>query len=98
MSQNSSRLKRSSLKTSSREKIELDRNLGTDPFQIQEILMRSDFPNPITEDVDEFGKFVAEMSYIQSRMHSDCDSAESISDSDLEDGELRKMYAKSRGL
>ena len=26
-------------------------------------------------------------------MHSDCDSAESIADSDLEDGELRKMLA-----
>ena len=38
----------------------------------------------------KFGKVGAEMSYIQSQMHSDCDSAESIADSDLEDGELRK--------
>ena len=49
--------------------------------------------NPITEDVDEFGKVGAEMSYIQSYMPSDSDSAESIADSDLEDGELRKMLA-----
>ena len=34
---------------------ELDRNLGTD----------------ITEDMDEFGKVGAEMSYFQSQMHSD---------------------------
>ena len=40
--------------------------------------------------MDEFGKVGAEMSYIQSQMHSDYDSAESIADSDLEDGELRK--------
>ena len=33
------------------------------------------------------------MSYIQSQMHSEYDSAESIADSDLEDGELRKMLA-----
>ena len=56
--------------------------------------MRSDFQNPIAEDMDEFGKVGAEMSYIQSQMHSVYDSAESIADSDLlEDGELRKMLA-----
>ena len=33
-------------------RIELDRNLGTDPYQIQERFMR----NSVTEDVDEFGK------------------------------------------
>ena len=55
--------------------------------------MRNNFQNPITEDMDEFGKVGAEMSYIQSQMHSDYDSAESIADSDLEDGELRKMLA-----
>ena len=49
--------------------------------------------NSITEDMDEFGKVGAEMSYLQSQMHSDYDSAESIADSDLEDGELRKMQA-----
>ena len=80
-------------------KIELDRNLGTDPYQRQERFMS----NSITEDVDDFGKVAAEMSYLQSQMHSDYDSAESIADSDLE-GELRKMlasttiYAKSRRL
>ena len=68
---------------------EFDRNLGTDPYQIQERFMR----NSLTEDVDEFGKVDAEMSYLQSKMHSECDSAESIADSDLEDGELRKMLA-----
>ena len=31
------------------------------------------------------------MPYFPSRIHSDYDSAESIADSDLEDGELRKM-------
>ena len=74
-------------------RIEVDRNLGTDPYQIQERFKRSNFPNPITEDMDEFGKVGAEMSHIQSQMHYDYDSAESIADSDLEDGELRKMLA-----
>ena len=69
-------------------KIELHRNLGTDPYQIQERSTRSDFQNPIIQDFDEFGKVGAEMSYTQSRMHSDYDSAESTADSDLEDGEL----------
>ena len=39
------------------------------------------------------GKVGAEMSHLQSQMHSDYDSAESSADSDLEDGELRKMLA-----
>ena len=33
------------------------------------------------------------MPYVQSRIHTDYDSAESIADSDLEDGELRKKLA-----
>ena len=70
-------------------RIKLDRNLGTDPYQIQERFMRNSF----AEDVDEFEKVGAEMSYLQSQMHPDNDSAESIADSDLEDGELRKMLA-----
>ena len=70
-------------------RIELDRNLGTDPYQSQERFVR----NSITEDVDEFGEVGAQMSYLQSQMHSDDDSAESMADSDLEDGELRKMLA-----
>ena len=76
-----------------RRRIELERNLGTDPYQEQERLMRSDFQNPITEDMDELGKVGAEMFYNQSKMHSDYGSAESIADSDLEDGEQRKMIA-----
>ena len=43
--------------------------------------------------MDEFGKVGAEMSYLQSQIHSAYDSAESIADSDLEDGEPRKMLA-----
>ena len=62
-------------------RIVLDRNLGTGPYQTQERFMR----NSITEDEDELGKVGVGMSYIQSRMHSDYDSAESIADSDLED-------------
>ena len=38
-------------------RIELGRNLGTDPYQIQERIMR----NSITEDVDEFGKVGADV-------------------------------------
>ena len=70
-------------------RIELDRNLGTDPYQRQETCVRSS----TSEDVDKFGKVGAEMAYFQSQMHSDYDSAESIADSDLEDGELRKKLS-----
>ena len=56
MSPSSSRPKGSNLKTSSPEKIELDRNLGTDPYQIHEKFLRSDFQNLITEDMDDFWK------------------------------------------
>ena len=59
-------------------KIGIDRNLWTDPYQTQERFTRSNFPNPITEDMDEFGKVGAEMFYIQSQMHSDYDLVESI--------------------
>ena len=54
---------------------------------------------PITEEVKEFGEIgtaglpdstISETSYFQSHMHFD-DSAESIADSDLENGELQKM-------
>ena len=74
-------------------RIELDRNLGTDPYQVQDRFMRKNYQNPIAEDVDEFGKVGADVSYLQSQMRSDYDSAESITDSDLEDEELRKMLA-----
>ena len=43
--------------------------------------------------MNEFGKVGIEMSYFQSQMLSDYDSAESITDSDVEDGEQRKMLA-----
>ena len=72
-------------------RIELDRNLGTDPYQTQERNIGNNYQNPIAEDMDEFGKVGVEMSYVQSQIHSDYDSAESIADSDLEDGDLRKM-------
>ena len=81
-------------------KIELDRHLGTDPCQIQKRLVR----NSITEDVDEFGKVGAETSYLQSQMHSDYDSAESIADSDLERWKTTKnagftsVWTRPRGL
>ena len=55
--------------------------------------MGNNYRNPVAEDMDDFGKVGAEMSYIQTQMHSDYDSAESIADSDLQDGELRKMLA-----
>ena len=66
-----------------------DRNLGTDPYQIQERFMR----DSITEDMVEFGEVGTETSYLQSQMHSVYGSAESIADADLEDGELRKMLS-----
>ena len=47
----------------------------------------------LTEDMDEFGKVGADVSYLQSQKHSEYDLAESIADSDLEDGELRKLLA-----
>ena len=74
-------------------RIELDRNIGTDPYQIPERILGDDYQNPITDDTEETGKFDVEMPYVQSRIHSDYDSAQSIADSDLEDGELRKMLA-----
>ena len=43
--------------------------------------------------MEEFRKVGADVSYFQSQMHSEYESAESIADSDLEDGELRRMPA-----
>ena len=76
------------------ERIEPDKSLQTDLYQFYEIqkrFMEEDHQAPITEEVGEFGKIGDEQSYIQSQMHFDCDSAESVADSDFEDGELRKM-------
>ena len=62
---------------------------------------RIELDRPITEDTEETGNFDVDMPSVQSRIHSDFDSAESTADSDLEDGELRKMlaslYAYGRG-
>ena len=69
--------------------IELDRNIVTDPYQIPERILGDDSQNPITEDMEETGHFDVDRPYVQSRIHSDYDSAESIADSDLGDGELR---------
>ena len=60
--------------------------------------MRENHRNPIAEDVEGFGKVGVEKSYIQSQMHSDYDSAESIAESDLEDGELRKMVTSPQNM
>ena len=45
-------------------RIELDRNLGTDPYQILERILGDHYQNPVTEDMEEFGKVGAEMSYL----------------------------------
>ena len=74
-------------------RIELDKSLGTDRCRSKERIVGENYPNPFAEDMDEFGKVGVGTSYIQSQMHSDYDSAESVADSDLEDGELRKMLA-----
>ena len=55
-------------------RIELDRYLGTDPYQIHERFVRGS----LTEDINEFGKVGADVSYFQSQMHSEYDSAEGI--------------------
>ena len=53
--------------------------------------MRDNYQDPIAKDVEGFGKVRTEKSHVQSKMHSDFDSAESIADSDLEDGDFQKM-------
>ena len=50
-------------------RIELDRNLGIDPYQIQENIWGKITQNPITEDVEGFGTIFSEKSWIQSQMH-----------------------------
>ena len=50
-------------------RIELDRNLGTDPYHVHERFVRS-FP---AEDMEEFRKVGADVSYFQLQMHSDYD-------------------------
>ena len=76
-------------------RIELDRNIGTDPYQRLERIwemttkIRS---QKIRRKLEIFG---VDMPYVQSTIHSDCDSAESIADSDLEDEESPKMLARA---
>ena len=73
-------------------RIELDRNFGTDPYQTQERIMGENYQSPIAEDEGEFGKVGVEMSCIQSQMHSDYDSAESIADSILKMENYEKFW------
>ena len=77
------------------QRIELDKNLEVEhQDQTRVRIMGDDCESPITEDMDEFGKIGVEpLSHNQLLIHSDYDSAESIADSDLEDGQLRKMLA-----
>ena len=68
-------------------RIELDRNLGTDPYQLQERLVR----NSITEDMDKFGK-----SWCSDVLPPVTDAFRSRLSGEHcrpEDGELRKMRA-----
>ena len=64
-----------------------------DPYQIPDRILGDGNQNLITDDTEETEHFGADMAYVQSRMHSDYDSVESIADLNLEDGELRKMLA-----
>ena len=73
-------------------RIECDRNLGTDPYQLQERFMWDNYQNPIAEDVEGFGKVGTEKSHVQSQMHADFDSVESIAVSDLEDVDFQKCW------
>ena len=75
-------------------RIEPDESLQTDLCQLyvkQERFMEEDHQALITEEVGELEEIGDKQSYIQSQMHFEYDSAESTADSDLEDGELRKM-------
>ena len=77
-----------------------------DPYQlhdVQEKVGEEDDRSPITEEVEELGEIrttglpdskISETSYFHSQMHFD-DSVESIADSDLEDGELQKIFTTS---
>ena len=47
----------------------------------------------LSQKMDDFGKVGVEMSNVKSRIHSDGDSGQSTADSDLDDGEFRKMLA-----
>ena len=72
-------------------RIEMDRNPWKNQDLSRERILGDDHQNPIIWM--KLTKVGVEMLYVQSRIHSNYDSAESVSDSDLEDGELRKMLA-----
>ena len=46
-------------------RIELGRNLGTDPDQIRERIVGDHYKNPITEDTDEIAEVGVEMLHVQ---------------------------------
>ena len=73
------------------EELNLTGILGQIRIEYQKEFLGDHYQKPFTEDTDEFGQVGVENSYVQSQIHSDYDSAESTEDSDLEDGELRKM-------
>ena len=80
----------------------VDSYLRTDPYQKQERIMENKNKNPIVEDMNELRNVDVEMSYDQLQIYSDYVSAESNADSDLKDGELRKiltslLYFRGRG-
>ena len=75
--------KRSSLKIPKPEGIELDKNLGTEPYESQERFMRGNFQNPIADDVDELGKADAETSSSCHRCIPIVTERKAFADSDL---------------
>ena len=84
----SSTRKQSVLKTSSPEELS-----STETLEQIRIKSTKDLWEVLSREMEEFRKVGADVSYFQSQMHSEYDSAESIADSDLEDGERRKMLA-----
>ena len=81
-----------------------------DPYKLYDVHEKvgeedEDHRAPITDELEEFGEIgthgstdskIPETSYVQSQMPFG-DSAESIADSDLEDGELQKMLTVCSG-
>ena len=75
-------------------RIELDLNVGQIRVKFRySIFWEMTIKIFITEDTEETRNFDVDMPFVQSRIRSDYDSAESIADLDLEDGDLRKMLA-----
>ena len=59
-------------------RVEFDRNIGTGLYQIPERILGDDCQNLITEDTEETGTFGDDKPHVQSMIHFDYDSAESI--------------------